>query len=48
MMTQPSRLARWHRHAAAVLSLLAMPFAEATESPPSQLAVYARVAVKAA
>ena len=38
MMTQPSRLARWHRHAAAVLSLLAMPFAEASESPPSQLA----------
>ena len=38
MMTQSSRLARWHRHAAAVLSLLAMPFAEASESPPSQLA----------
>jgi hypothetical protein len=38
MMTQPSTLARWLRHAAAVLSLLAMPFAQATESPPSQLA----------
>ncbi len=38
MIMQPSRLARWHRHAAAVLSLLAMPFAEASESPPSQLA----------
>jgi len=38
MMTQPSRLAHWHRHAAAVLSLLVMPFAEASESPPSQLA----------
>jgi len=37
MMTQPSRLARWHRHAAAILSLLAVPFAEAGESPPSQL-----------
>ena len=38
MMTQPSGLARWHRHAAAVLSFLVMPFAEAGESPPSQLA----------
>lgn len=38
MMTPRSRLARWHRHAAAVLSLLALPFAEASESPPSQLA----------
>jgi len=38
MMTQPFRLARWHCRAAAVLSLLAMPFAAASESPPSQLA----------
>ncbi|HEY5558439.1 MAG TPA: hypothetical protein VIK49_01805 [Steroidobacteraceae bacterium] len=36
MMTQPSRLARWHRQAAAILSLLALPLAEASESPPSQ------------
>ncbi|MGE0031574.1 MAG: hypothetical protein AB7T20_10685 [Steroidobacteraceae bacterium] len=38
MMTQASRLTRWHRHAAAVLSFLVMPFAEAGENPPSQLA----------
>ena len=38
MMMQPSSWARWHRHAAAVLSFLVMPFAEAGESPPSQLA----------
>lgn len=37
MMTQPSRPARWHRHAAAILSLLALPLAQASESPPSQL-----------
>jgi len=38
MMTQPFRLARWHCRAAAVLALLAMPFAAASESPSSQFA----------
>lgn len=37
MTTQSTRLVRWHRHAAAILSLLALPLAEAGESPPSQL-----------
>ncbi len=38
MITQPPRLARWHRHVAAILSFLVIPFAQANESPPSQLA----------
>ncbi|MGH8251113.1 MAG: hypothetical protein ACREVI_10540 [Steroidobacteraceae bacterium] len=38
MNTHGSWLGRWRRHSAAILSLLALPLAEASESPPSQVA----------